>query len=88
MLLWPSYSVAIIVPGVVKKNKIFKKSTKITRERKKKKKLSGTEVVLWVRKVAKEELSLKIAAPLSSLKQGLCFVSLFLLRAFSWPCRS
>lgn len=36
MLLWPSYSVAIIVPGVVKKNKIFKKSTKITRERKKK----------------------------------------------------
>lgn len=38
MLLWPSYSVAIIMPGVVKKNKIFKKSTKIIRERKKKKK--------------------------------------------------
>lgn len=42
MLLWPIYSVALIIANVIKKSKIFKNSTKNEYGEGKKKKLSGT----------------------------------------------
>jgi len=42
MLLWPIYSVALIIANVIKKSKIFKNSTKKMNMEREKKKLSGT----------------------------------------------